>query len=402
MKTQILSLLITFPIILSAQSNLISHFTWDNNSTTQADVGPNATSISASSYSDINGVNNTNGLNAGNNPKKDINLVLPGHHFDVDGIEMEIDFQRDESTGYFYSRGNSIKFGISSGKLRIQYRLSDGTGGYIQHVHTNLFSVPFDDTYRTYKFSYNNFTGEATVSVNSVVIWSKTESGEPLFWSGAGDMIIGSGLDGTGYNKTFLDNSKISEIVDVVLPIQFQIISIENENNLPKVGWETLYEKENSHFLVEKSNDGIEFENIGIVDGSGNSNSSIEYSFLDEEYNNGEKVYYRINQVDKEGKNTFSKTLTYVTDINANQLSNVYPTLLNQPNQELTLEFQSINELPINLSIYSINGKLLSVKTIGLNKGNNLILLDSKIENRGNYILIAENNGNVFSSKLVY
>ena len=402
MKTKILSLLIAFPLLLNAQINLISHFTWDNNPVSQADFGPDATSISASSFVDINGANNTNGLNAGNNPKKDINLILPGYHFDVDGIEVEIDFQREENSGNFFARGNCLKFGISSGKLRIQYRLSDGMGGYVQHTYTNLFSVPFDDTYRTYTFRYDPYTQEATVSVNSVEIWSKTESGQPLYWNGAGDMLIGSGLDGTGFNKTFLDNSKISEILPVILPVQFQILSIEPENSLPKVKWETVFEKNNSHFLVEKSYDGQTFEKIGEVSGAGNSNSTQQYSFLDENYNKGEKVYFRINQVDKEGKNTFSKTLSYVSEINSNQLTNVYPTLLNYPNQKLTLEFQSINEMPLTLAVYSINGKLISSKKISLTKGNNLLSLDSKVVNKGSYILIVENNGEVFSSKIVY
>ena len=290
MKTKILSLLIAFPLLLNAQINLISHFTWDNNPVSQADFGPDATSISASSFVDINGANNTNGLNAGNNPKKDINLILPGYHFDVDGIEVEIDFQREENSGNFFARGNCLKFGISSGKLRIQYRLSDGMGGYVQHTYTNLFSVPFDDTYRTYTFRYDPYTQEATVSVNSVEIWSKTESGQPLYWNGAGDMLIGSGLDGTGFNKTFLDNSKISEILPVILPVQFQILSIEPENSLPKVKWETVFEKNNSHFLVEKSYDGQTFEKIGEVSGAGNSNSTQQYSFLDENYNKGDVI----------------------------------------------------------------------------------------------------------------
>lgn len=402
MKFNILFFVLLFTLSTTAQNNLISYFDWDSNPLTNSTYGPNASSVSSSAFSDSLGSSNTNGLNAGNNPKKNINLIIPGSYFDVDGIHVSIDFQREENTGYFFTRGNSLKFGMTSGKLRIQYRLSDGNGGYVQHVHTNLYTIPNDDVFRNYAFSYNHTTGKATIEVDSLEIWSSNEDIQPLYWVGAGNMVIGSGMDGTGYNNTFFDNARISEIMGDVLPIDYLTFSVLESSNLPLLKWKTVNEKNNSKFIVEKSYDGLEFFAIGKVNGKNNSSDINEYSFLDEEYKKGGTVYFRLNQIDNEGKNTHSKILTFLSEIKSTELVKVYPSLLDQPNQELTLEFQSDKDAPINLNIFSINGKLLNTRSLHVTKGNNLLFINSKIENHGSYILMAESNGKIYSSKLVY
>ena len=78
-----------------ASAQIISQFTWDSGSPTTADVGPNATGISASAVVASNGVGGTSGLNAGL-PKMNIQMVLPGSPtFDVAGIDVSIDYQRE-------------------------------------------------------------------------------------------------------------------------------------------------------------------------------------------------------------------------------------------------------------------------------------------------------------------
>lgn len=402
MKTNLLFTLFLIPFFISAQNELISHFAWDSDPTSIAEVGPNASSISTSAYSDSLGVNNTNGLNAGRSPKQDINLVLPGSFFDVDGIEISIDYNRKENTGYFFTRGNSLRFGMTSGRLRIQYRLNDGNGSYIQYTYTNIYDIPFDNKYRNYSFSYNHNTGEAVVKVDTTVVWSKIESGEPLYWVAAGDMIIGEFMDGNGDNETTLDNAKIYKVLDVVLPVTYLSLSITDENDFPKLFWETSNEKNNSHFLIEKSYDGKDFETISKLEGNGDSKKINKYEFVDLSYLYGQKTFYRLNQVDKEGKSSYSKTLTFDKNILITEIQKVYPSKILTNNEIINIDFISTESSFIDINLYDLNSKLVSSKKQKVNKGLNIISLDSKIETKGIYILVIDKNQEIFTHKVIY
>lgn len=70
--------------------------------------------------------------------------------------------------------------------------------------------------------------------------------------------------------------------------------------------WSTLSENNSSHFIVEGSNDGINFYTKGTVPAAGNSNLTIQYSFKDNQPGKG-KNYYRLQQVDKDGRTVYSK-----------------------------------------------------------------------------------------------
>ena len=403
MKKTLLSIVTILSTSVFAQNmTVISCFDWNSNPITSATIGPDATSVSSSAYSDSLGTNNTNGLNAGNNPKKNVHLVLPGSYFNVDGIEVSIDFRRDENTGYFFTRGNSLKFGMTSGKLRVQFRLSDGNGGYVQHVHTNLFNIPKDGNFRNYAFKYDQNTGEAKVIVDTVVVWSNIESGEPMYWNGAGNMIIGQAMDGTGYNNTIFDNAKISEIHSDVLSVEYLNFSIKEKNELPILDWSTANERNNSHFLIEKSDEGKGFIEVGKVLGNGNTNEINEYSFEDANYEKGESAYYRINQIDLEGKSNVSKIVKFEININKDLLANVYPTVLSNENEVINVEYNSTNDDVLRVSTYNMSGELLSSKSQPITEGKNLFQFDSQINNKGNYILVVEKSNKVYTSKIVY
>ncbi|MFI5204695.1 MAG: T9SS type A sorting domain-containing protein [Flavobacteriales bacterium] len=73
-----------------------------------------------------------------------------------------------------------------------------------------------------------------------------------------------------------------------------------------KLNWATTSEHNNDYFDIEKSNDGEIFEAIGMVEGFGNSNETINYSFTDENPN-AEVAYYRLKQVDINGQYKLSK-----------------------------------------------------------------------------------------------
>lgn len=75
------------------------------------------------------------------------------------------------------------------------------------------------------------------------------------------------------------------------------------------LNWTTETEEDNSMFVVEKSTDGIDFAEVGTVEGAGNSLEVKKYSFLDV-MAKAEKIYYRLKQVDFDGSHEYSDVLS--------------------------------------------------------------------------------------------
>lgn len=95
----------------------------------------------------------------------------------------------------------------------------------------------------------------------------------------------------------------ITEIA--VLPINLTSFSVTNQLNSVQLKWTTASEKNNSHFEVERSTDGIAFLSIGRRAGFLNSNTLSNYFFYDNHPFNGSN-YYRLKQIDLDGKVAFS------------------------------------------------------------------------------------------------
>lgn len=86
-----------------------------------------------------------------------------------------------------------------------------------------------------------------------------------------------------------------------MLPVELVKFEAENDNGRNYVTWWTATERDNDYFVVERSNDGVNFKEIGTMDGQGNSQHLVSYRFSDLYYKRGEVNYYRLKQVDFNG-----------------------------------------------------------------------------------------------------
>lgn len=302
LRTIILSVLCCIPFGSSTQ--IVSLFEFDTPTVTMATIGPDATSISPSAISDVGGTGGTNGLNAGL-PKLDLDMMVPGSPtFDLSGIDVSFDYQREENVGHFWRRGNSLVI-TGAANLSVSYRVRDGAGGYQTVNSGNVYAIPNDDTYRNYRFVYLPTSGTGMLMVDNVVVWSNDGPDfRDMYWVGAGDVHIGDGLDGNGDNNTFLDNVQVALVIDTPLPVElkdFQAAVVPDSKVL--LSWSTLSERQNDFFTVERTRDGFNWEKVGTVDGAGNSSEVLNYELKDNNPHAGVS-YYRLKQTDYDGKET--------------------------------------------------------------------------------------------------
>lgn len=141
------------------------------------------------------------------------------------------------------------------------------------------------------------------------------------------------------------------------LPVSLTNFTVVNKNNSAYLSWTTQSEINNTGFHIEHSYNGNDFTNIGFVKSAsiaGNSSLELNYFFTDNNLNAG-KNYYRLKQVDKDGKFTFSDVKRL--DINKDLI-----TVSPNPFQS-TITLTNLNDANTITISNNIGAKLLSVTT---------------------------------------
>ena len=93
-----------------------------------------------------------------------------------------------------------------------------------------------------------------------------------------------------------------------VLPVQMLDFDGRPIDKHVELDWATGSEVNSSHFIVERSVDGINFEAIGRVSAAGTSLDRTDYKFIDRAPKDGMN-YYRLEQVDIDGSSYISRTV---------------------------------------------------------------------------------------------
>jgi len=137
------------------------------------------------------------------------------------------------------------------------------------------------------------------------------------------------------------------------LPVELISFSASSKGEYNELTWVTGAEINNDYFSIQKSDDGVNWEQIGTEAGNGNSYSELTYSFQDYELCNN-VCYYRLEQFDFDGKSKLSAAVVLEHVEKANINLNIYPNpvLLNT-----TVEFAAPSTGMYNMSIISVNGQ---------------------------------------------
>jgi trimeric autotransporter adhesin len=108
----------------------------------------------------------------------------------------------------------------------------------------------------------------------------------------------------------------------VALPVTLSKFNAQSRGSEVLITWTTANEFNSSHYVVERSGDGRNFTDIGTVNAAGYIISSVNYQLVDPSPLQGQN-YYRLKQVDVDGKYTYSATVT--VNFATSDVLNVYP-----------------------------------------------------------------------------
>lgn len=138
-------------------------------------------------------------------------------------------------------------------------------------------------------------------------------------------------------------------------PLPLDLLSFEGEFRDGSVwlNWVTTNERSVDYMAVDRSLDGISYEQIGRGPVNNTETEFHKYSFEDERPIEGFN-YYRLNTVDYDGTNKYSEVVIIVASTSEFNI-NVYP---NPVKDQLTI-LSSLSLSGMSYSIFHLNGKLI-------------------------------------------
>lgn len=194
----------------------------------------------------------------------------------------------------------------------------------------------------------------------------------------------------TGANQRYIDNVVVTqrEALGVSLA-DFKATSI---NNAIQLDWSTADEKDNSHFEIERSLDGKLFSKIGQIKGFGTTSETQNYTYLDNK-NTYLTAYYRLKQVDFNGKTAFSKVISTKLDFRKGK-TRIYPTLVNDwVNVDLNISSD------VELVVSDLIGRVVLTQKVKNTEGSFLIL-DLSAFSKGMYFVLIKLDNRIESFKI--
>jgi hypothetical protein len=149
--------------------------------------------------------------------------------------------------------------------------------------------------------------GTVVNSTNAALLTSNTWTSSPSSSIAATVPVTVTPANTTTYMLTSLANGctftdQVTLSVYEYLPVELLSFDVNCVGeNLKEISWSTASERNSAYFSIEKSSDGINWNEINKVQAAGNSTSILQYSMIDN-FKDENTIYYRLNQVDNDGK----------------------------------------------------------------------------------------------------
>lgn len=144
----------------------------------------------------------------------------------------------------------------------------------------------------------------------------------------------------------------------IVTPVDLISFTANQRGTRVLLQWITENEINNNYFDVERSSNGINFLSIGRVGASMAPGSRKEYSFSDQPLQT-RLLYYRLKQVDIDGRFTYSRTIVvhFIQEENSILL---YP---NPARDKIQIILNNMN-YPVQVTITDMQGRLIATKQL--------------------------------------
>jgi hypothetical protein len=184
-----------------------------------------------------------------------------------------------------------------------------------------------------------------------------------------------------------------------IVPVELTSFSANVVDRSVELNWSTATEVNNQGFEIERSLDGLSFNNIGYVPGFGTTTEPKSYSYTDQSVNSG-TYYYRLKQIDFDGSFTYSDVAEVEVFLPTEfSLKQNYP---NPFNPATTIEFSLPVDAQVKIYVYNLVGEnVAEIVSDNFAAGTHKVNFSANTLTSGIYFYqldAAGNDGKTFSS----
>lgn len=186
-----------------------------------------------------------------------------------------------------------------------------------------------------------------------------------------------------------------------VLPVTWVSVQASPAgSNTIKVKWGVVAQSNNAGFTVERSQDGLHFQAVAsVAPQADNPGMTTYYSIDDNTVTPGVTYYYRIRQMDLDGRVGYSRIVTARLNLDNLQYLHIKPNPVSG-----TLRWEAGAAKPQNLqvNILDARGRLLKQKKVHALAGHNQYAIEITGFTQGTYLLqVVAEDGNVTTEKFI-
>ena len=194
-------------------------------------------------------------------------------------------------------------------------------------------------------------------------------------------------MGGTGYGwkgDGFLNDVwKFSPASFSTLPVSYLGFLASLQNSKVILNWSTADEQHCAYYAVQRSRDGISYDSIGTVTAkNGNLHDVNNYEFTDDDPYQ-EVNYYRLKQVDIDGRYTYSTVKKVVMELAAFS----YTLLQNPVTSEIRISLQSDKFIKAQAGVRDAAGQLVAIQPLQISRGRSTFSIPVKGLSAGMYFL---------------
>lgn len=176
-----------------------------------------------------------------------------------------------------------------------------------------------------------------------------------------------------------------------LLPVELLYFNADYKGEGVDLEWATASEKNNSHFTVERSRNGLDFEDLFEQKGKSKSIEKITYRQKDGEPLKGIS-YYRLRQSDADGMVTYSEI--QAVEIDQKPVFSIYPNPTNNGSINILTNKKGI----VHITVVNGMGQVI----VDQHTQEALTSLELHTFGTGIYTVIVNSNGQIATQKVVY
>ncbi len=249
-------------------------------------------------------------------------------------------------------------------------------------------------------FAYDDNANE--IAVTNTIIEPNLQAQRFNTISGGWDNLlfgVGNSIANTvsGVNITDPDFFQIWVLTDKLAPLPIELLSFDAGcvGGDILLSWATASETNNHYFTVEKSSDGITFEQIAQIEGANNSSDVREYSFTDKGSLDG-LAYYRLSQTDYNGRSTVLGTKAVERCNDNSEQIHIYTF----DHDQIMINILSQNQNQYTARLFDGLGRIVRSEQLQISSGSNQHIMDASGIASGIYFLQLNNPNKQFVNKL--